>query len=164
MCDKTFVYLSAFALSIPTRQHVALLHPVLNLVLQVAPGKQQEDVLQGGLRQRVVLDEGVDFLGQLHGLEERVPRGVRVGHVEVEVVLVLVLDLAVGEAAGHVGLERGDAGAVEDGGVGAEQLDDDGEALAELVLQVLGAAEAAELALDHDGDPVAEGLALLHAV
>ena len=43
------------------------------------------------------------------------------------------------------------------------QLDDDGEALAELVLQVLRPAYAAELTVDHDGQAVAQGLAFFHA-
>ena len=44
------------------------------------------------------------------------------------------------------------------------QLGDDGEAEGELVLQVAHRPEALELPVDHDGEPGAERLALLHAV
>ena len=43
------------------------------------------------------------------------------------------------------------------------ELHDDGESLAKLVLQVLRAAHAPELPVNHDGEAVAESLALLHA-
>ena len=44
------------------------------------------------------------------------------------------------------------------------ELGDDGEPQGELVLQVSDGPEALELTVDHDGEPGAEGLALLHAV
>ncbi len=47
--------------------------------------------------------------------------------------------------------------------VGAVHLDDDCEALAELGLEVLRAAQTAELAVHHDRQAVAQRLALLHA-
>ena len=39
----------------------------------------------------------------------------------------------------------------------------DGESLAKLVLQMLSAAQTPELAVNHDGEAVAKGFALLHA-
>jgi len=42
-------------------------------------------------------------------------------------------------------------------------LDDEGEALAKLVLEVLCAAQALELTVDHDGETCTQRLTLLHA-
>ncbi len=76
------------------------------------------------------------------------PRGGGVVDVEVHVVLVLVLDGAVGELAQQVLLDLEEALLVR---VAPLHFHDDREALAEFVLQVLRTAHAAELAVDHNG-------------
>ena len=43
------------------------------------------------------------------------------------------------------------------------ELHDDGEPLAELVLQMLRPSQTPELAMNHDGQPITESLALFHA-
>ena len=51
--------------------------------------ERDEDLLEGGLADRVVPDDvgGKQRLGRLHGDEEMRPRDLRVGHMEVNVVL-----------------------------------------------------------------------------
>ena len=72
-----------------------------------------------------------------------------------------VLENATGERLldeGHDGLCVGDVAVVR-----VADLDDESESLAELVLEMLYAAETLELAVDHDGETRAQRLAFLHA-
>ena len=60
---------------------------LLSTIGLLFPGKEKEDLLEGGFAERVVLDEGEVGLGRHHGLEEVVPRGAGVADVEVDIVL-----------------------------------------------------------------------------
>mmetsp|Transcript_20735 Transcript_20735/g.65201 ORF Transcript_20735/g.65201 Transcript_20735/m.65201 type:complete len:609 (-) Transcript_20735:3142-4968(-) len=138
-------------------------------------GRRGEVVADGELVVRVVLPDGLDEDALEAGLGDGVVRDLEAGLVALEGLEGgsdahgVARDLEAEEAAGGGG---------ERGGV-AEEAGDEGLDLglsggrggdvelvvgAERVLEVLEGAEAAELALDHDGDAVAEGLDLLHEV
>mmetsp|Transcript_6995 Transcript_6995/g.28977 ORF Transcript_6995/g.28977 Transcript_6995/m.28977 type:complete len:362 (-) Transcript_6995:4912-5997(-) len=162
------------------RQHVAGRHArrVMRL-LALRRREPHEDLLQGGLRHGVIVDQAAGVVDDREGIfavdlhdgplrllhradvldrREDLPelRVAGVVHPELELRVVALHDLRVDTL--------GDDGVVDDSREARLKPHVHRVPLGEPVLEVLQRAEALELAADHDADPVAQRLALLHAV
>lgn len=124
--------------------------------------KIDEDLLKSGLAHRVIFD-GESLSDRLDDAEQSAELHGRVGDVEMEQALMHVLENGSRKTGFDRLLDLSDSG-FSRLFFAALHLDHQSVTFAKLALEVLGAAQTSELAVDHDRDSRTQRFTLFHAV